>query len=155
LIPQDAVVGFGDSTAARQLGVLADLEARGTRILNAFVPKKAGIDSEEFRQWRERIVHDATLCDCFLTGTNALTVDGIDCQENPRESRQRIGYLPENNPLYGQMSVIAFLQFVAAVKGVPRRKIPVKIAEMLHCCRIEDVQDRWIEIGRASCRERV
>ncbi|MHB8770011.1 MAG: lactate utilization protein [Syntrophales bacterium] len=76
LIPQDAVVGFGDSTAARQLGVLADLEARGTRILNAFVPNNAGIDNDEFRQWRERIVQEATLCDCFLTGTNALTVDG-------------------------------------------------------------------------------
>lgn len=76
LIPRDAVVGFGDSTAARQLGVLADLEARGTKVLNAFVPKGAGIDGEEFRQWRERIVREATLCDCFLTGTNALTEDG-------------------------------------------------------------------------------
>jgi hypothetical protein len=76
LIPQGAVVGIGDSTAARQLGILQVLDARGTRILNAFVPKGAEIDIEDFRQWRERINHEATLCDVFLTGTNALTQDG-------------------------------------------------------------------------------
>ncbi|MHB9096493.1 MAG: lactate utilization protein [Syntrophales bacterium] len=76
LIPQDTVVGFGDSTAARQLGVLQVLEARGTKILNAFVPKRSEIDIGDFRQWRQRIVHEATLCDVFLTGTNALTQDG-------------------------------------------------------------------------------
>ena len=76
LIPQAAVVGIGDSTTARQLGVLPALEGRGTRMLNAFVPRKSGIDREEFRQWRERINLEATLCDVFLTGTNALTEDG-------------------------------------------------------------------------------
>jgi len=76
LIPQGAVVGFGDSTAVRQLGVLQALEVRGIRILNAFVPKRAEIDIGDFRQWRERIIDEATLCDVFLTGTNALTQDG-------------------------------------------------------------------------------
>jgi LUD domain len=76
LIPQGAVIGVGDSTALRQLGVLQVLEARGTKILNAFVPRGAEIDIGDFRQWRERIVHEATLCDVFLTGTNALTQDG-------------------------------------------------------------------------------
>jgi hypothetical protein len=76
LIPQGAVVGFGDSTAVRQLGVLPVLEERGIRILNAFVPKRPEIAMGDFRQWRERIIHEATLCDVFLTGTNALTQDG-------------------------------------------------------------------------------
>lgn len=76
LIPQSAVVGFGDSTAVRQLGVLQVLEVRGIRILNAFIPKRSEIDIGVFRQWREMIIHEATLCDVFLTGTNALTQDG-------------------------------------------------------------------------------
>ncbi len=41
LIPQDAVVGIGDSTGVRQLGVLQALKTRGTRILNAFVPRES------------------------------------------------------------------------------------------------------------------
>jgi hypothetical protein len=76
LIPKGAVVGIGDSTAVRQLELLQVLEVRGNRILNAFIPKRSAIDIEDFRQWRERIVHEATLCDVFLTGTNALTQDG-------------------------------------------------------------------------------
>jgi hypothetical protein len=76
LIPQGAVVGFGDSTAIRQLGVLQILEARGTRILNAFILKGSEIDIGDFRKWREKIINEATLCDVFLTGTNALTQDG-------------------------------------------------------------------------------
>ena len=76
LIPQDAVVGIGDSTGIRQLEVLQALKRRGTRILNAFVPKEAEITIGDFKQWRERINREATLCDVFLTGTNALTQDG-------------------------------------------------------------------------------
>lgn len=76
LIPRDAVVGIGDSTGVRQLGVLQALKTRGTRILNAFVPRGAAIDTEDFTQWRERTNREATLCDVFLTGTNALTQDG-------------------------------------------------------------------------------
>lgn len=76
LIPEGAVVGFGDSTAVRQLGVLQVLEKRGVRILNAFVPMYPGIDIGAFRQWREKTLDEATRCDVFLTGTNALTWDG-------------------------------------------------------------------------------
>jgi hypothetical protein len=76
LIPQDAVVGIGDSTGIRQLGVLQVLKARGTKMLNAFVPKEAEIDIGDFKEWRVRINQEATLCDVFLTGTNALTQDG-------------------------------------------------------------------------------
>jgi hypothetical protein len=76
LISQGAVVGCGDSTALRQLGVLQVLEARGIRILNAFVPKGPAVGMGDFRQWRDRVYHEATLCDVFLAGTNALTQDG-------------------------------------------------------------------------------
>ena len=76
LIPHNAVVGVGDSTAARQLGLFEALEARGTKILNPFVPNRSKMTVDDFRQWREGIVREATLCDVFLTGTNALTQDG-------------------------------------------------------------------------------
>jgi hypothetical protein len=49
LIPPGAVVGIGDSTGVRQVGVSQVLEARGIRILNAFVLKKPEIDIGDFR----------------------------------------------------------------------------------------------------------
>jgi len=76
LIPKDAVVGVGDSTANRQIGVLAALRERGTKVLNPFEPKEPDMDVEDHRRWRGKIVKEATLCDVFLTGTNAVTETG-------------------------------------------------------------------------------
>ncbi len=76
LIPKEAVVGMGDSTANRQIGVLSALRERGTKVLNPFEPKEPDMDVEDFWQWRGKIVKEATLCDVFLTGTNAITEDG-------------------------------------------------------------------------------
>ncbi len=76
LIPSGATVGIGDSTGVRQLGVLKALKDRGIKILNAFVAKEGGLDPEDFRKWRTKVIQEATICDVFLTGTNALTEDG-------------------------------------------------------------------------------
>ncbi len=76
LIPTEAAVGIGDSTSLRQLGVLSALRERGIKILNSFEPKRDDMDVEDFRRWRAAMVKEATQCDVFLTGTNALTEDG-------------------------------------------------------------------------------
>ncbi|MEW5725711.1 MAG: ATP-binding cassette domain-containing protein, partial [Thermodesulfobacteriota bacterium] len=47
-------------------------------------------------------------------------VAGLDVLENPIEVRRKIGYLPENVPLYPEMTVRDFLDFVTEIKGVPR-----------------------------------
>ncbi len=76
LIPSQATVGIGDSTSMRQMAILPALRKRGTKILNPFEPKGEGISAEEFRKHNTQLRRDATLCDVFLTGTNALTQDG-------------------------------------------------------------------------------
>ena len=76
LIPPDATVAIGDSTAMRQVGILPALRKRGTKILNPFQPRGEEIGIEEFREHNAKIRQDATLSDVFLTGTNALTEDG-------------------------------------------------------------------------------
>jgi hypothetical protein len=76
LIPPDATVGIGDSTAMRQLGVLPALKERGTRILNPFEPKGDNVGVEDFRTRRAGVMREATLTDVFLTGSNAITQDG-------------------------------------------------------------------------------
>ena len=76
LLPPNATVGIGDSTTMHQMGILEALRKRGSKILNPFGPKGAGTSADEFRKWNVRLRHEATLCDVFLTGTNALTRDG-------------------------------------------------------------------------------
>jgi hypothetical protein len=76
LIPRDAVVGMGDSTALRQLGIPGLLQERGTRLLNAFEPSHSTGDPPDTEERRRRILGDAASCDVFLTGTNAVTEDG-------------------------------------------------------------------------------
>lgn len=76
LIPLDAVVGIGDSTSMRQLGILDVLRERGTKILNPFEPKREEMDILDYGRGRARIMKEAALCTVFLTGTNALTEDG-------------------------------------------------------------------------------
>lgn len=76
LIPLNAIVGIGDSTSMRQVGILRALKERGTNILNPFEPREKHINVEDFRQRFARVLKDATLSDVFLTGTNALTQDG-------------------------------------------------------------------------------
>jgi hypothetical protein len=76
LVPRDAIVGIGDSTAVRQLGIPGLLEERGTKLLNAFKPSDAAGNLKVMQERRSRILRDATICDVFLTGTNAITEDG-------------------------------------------------------------------------------
>ena len=68
LIPQRAVVGIGDSTGARQLGIIDTLRENGRKVLNPFAMTNA--------EDRNRVQNEATLCDAFLAGTNAITQDG-------------------------------------------------------------------------------
>src|SRR4026207_1559668 len=50
----------------------------------------------------------------------SVRVDGFDVFDNPLDVRRRIGYLPENPPLYTEMSVTGYLRFVAKIKNVPK-----------------------------------
>ena len=57
---------------------------------------------------------------CFLPPTaGTASVAGFDVLENPMEVKKRIGYLPESPPLYPEMEVIEYLNFVGKLKGIP------------------------------------
>jgi hypothetical protein len=86
LIPEHAVVGIGDSTAIRQLGLPQVLKVRGLKVLNGYERKELSPNPEKAEEDRRNIVKQATLSDVFLTGTNAITQDGrlvnVDAQGN-------------------------------------------------------------------------
>jgi len=76
LIPKGASVGVGDSTAVRQLGLLEIIAAKDAKVLSPFMHREPHVDSEEYKRWRRDVRKEATFCDVFLTGTNAITQDG-------------------------------------------------------------------------------
>src|ERR1700676_4521190 len=60
----------------------------------------------------------------FMPATaGTVVIDGLDIFEDSLEARRKIGYLPENPPLYSDMRVDAYLRFVARLRGVSRSNI--------------------------------
>src|SRR5512147_702993 len=61
---------------------------------------------------------------CFMPPTTGQAkVAGLDCFEQSLQVRQKIGYLPENVPLYGELAVRRFLRFAAEAKGVEAKRV--------------------------------
>ena len=63
-----------------------------------------------------------------------VKISGIDTQESDIETRRKIGYLPENNPLYGDLLVHEYLSFVAELRGLngkeKKRNIEMAVEEV-------------------------
>jgi hypothetical protein len=76
LVPRKALVGIGDSSTVRQMGIIQSLEKRGTRVLNPFNPQKKIKDDKTHLEFVFKPMVKAIVCDFFLTGTNAVTQDG-------------------------------------------------------------------------------
>jgi ABC-2 type transport system ATP-binding protein len=84
-----------------------------------------------------------------------VRVDGYDVFDNPLDVRRRIGYLPENPPLYLEMTVTGYLRFVAKIKGVPKDKIHQEVARVMERASIADVKERIIAKLSKGYKQRV
>lgn len=82
-------------------------------------------------------------------------VGGFDVVEQPIQAKSLIGYLPENPPLYNEMSVDGYLDFVADLKGVAGRIKKERIGFAVEKCGIEDVRKRLIGNLSKGYRQRV
>jgi len=82
-------------------------------------------------------------------------VAGFDVFENPMEVKKRIGYLPENPPLYNDMTVNDYLKFVASIKGVESKRLKEEIDRVSERCAIKDVNKRLIAHLSKGYRQRV
>src|SRR5262245_14774382 len=79
----------------------------------------------------------------FMPATSGTAaVDGFDVFENSFEVRRRIGYLPETPPLYTDMTVESYLDFVARIKGVARMEIGGATDRALQTCGLVEVRHR-------------
>ncbi len=93
---------------------------------------------------------------CFLSAdTGSASVAGFDVATDALEVRRRLGYLPENNPLYLEMTVGEYLALVAAVRGVPRAQSASRIAHAVEVCGLGAVAGRIIGQLSKGYRQRV
>ncbi len=96
----------------------------------------------------------------ILTGYISATegtalIDGIDILEQPEEAKKKIGYLPEFPPLYGEMTVTEYLNFVSEIKGVKTSDKKAGLDRIMDLVRIGDVKGRLIRNLSKGYRQRV
>ncbi len=86
---------------------------------------------------------------CYLSPTSGnASINGISVLENPDEVKRKIGYLPEHNPLYLDMAIFDYLEFVAAMQGVPKHQIQKSVREMVGICGLD--REKHKNIGELS-----
>lgn len=83
-----------------------------------------------------------------------VEVSGFDIADDPIAAKNEIGYLPENPPLYDDMKVTDFLDFVAGIKGVQEDRA-AKIEDSMNKCGISDVKGRLIGNLSKGYRQRI
>jgi ABC-2 type transport system ATP-binding protein len=92
---------------------------------------------------------------CYMAPTGGTArIAGFDILENSLEVRRNIGYLPENAPLYTELTVRDYLNYVAALRGVPKSKRGERIEAALDAGKIEDYADTLIRKLSKGYRQR-
>jgi len=92
----------------------------------------------------------------FMPATEGtVSVEGFDVVREAREARRRIGYLPENPPLYHDMTVSSYLKFVGRIKGVAKSALGDALDRVLTKCFLTDVADRIVSRLSKGYRQRV
>jgi len=93
---------------------------------------------------------------CYMPSTEGTArIAGYDVFEESIEVRKRIGYLPENPPLYPEMTVKSYLDFVAKIKGTKANQRKNQVSEAVGKCNLGDVQDRIIGKLSKGYKQRV
>jgi ABC-2 type transport system ATP-binding protein len=93
---------------------------------------------------------------CFLPPTaGSAKIAGFDVLKYPMEVKKRIGYLPESPPLYPEMEVFEYLQFVGRLKGIPKSELGKRINEVSERCAITDVRTKLTGKLSRGYRQRV
>ncbi|MCZ6767361.1 MAG: ATP-binding cassette domain-containing protein, partial [bacterium] len=93
---------------------------------------------------------------CYLPPTNgSARVAGFDIENDSLEVRRRIGYLPESVPLYMDLSVARYLDFVGTLKGMTGQEKESRNEKIMDECGILHVRDRTIGKLSRGYRQRV
>lgn len=93
---------------------------------------------------------------CYLPATSGtVRVAGLDVFQQSNEVRRRIGYMPENNPLYYDMRVREYLKFRARLKGLGLKRSRQRTDTVMEQCSLTDVSRRIIGQLSKGYKQRV
>ena len=93
---------------------------------------------------------------CYMAPSDGdVKVNNMSVLEEQDSIKKKIGYLPENNPLYQEMPVLEYLEFVAELQGVPKTKIQNRIGEMVTVCGLGVEKHKKIGELSKGYRQRV
>ena len=92
----------------------------------------------------------------YISATEGtVTVNGLDIFEEPEKVKQMIGYLPEFPPLYPELTVLEYLNFVADIKKVDRQSRSQMVKDIMETTKITDVKNRLIKHLSKGYKQRV
>ncbi len=92
----------------------------------------------------------------FMPATSGrATIAGFDVFEQSLQARTHLGYMPENVPLYSDMRVNEYLDYRAALKGVPHRRVPERVGDVKELCGLREVEKKLIGALSKGYRQRV
>lgn len=95
------------------------------------------------------------LTGCLGATDGEVKIAGYDIAEEPLKAKKHIGYLPEQPPVYMDMTPREYLKFVMEVKAVPRKEREEQLQSVMDKTKIFDVQDRLIRNLSKGYRQRV
>jgi len=84
-----------------------------------------------------------------------IVIAGYDLAQSPRRAKQALGYLPDQPPLYRDMTVAEYLRYAAGLHGVPRADARRAVARVMARCELTDVAQRLIGNLSKGFRQRV
>lgn len=90
----------------------------------------------------------------FRPTSGSIKVGGIDMLEDPELAKRSIGYLPENAPLYSDMTVASFLGFCAEIRGLRGAAKSKAIDRVLELCFLENVRNQSVDTLSKGYRHR-
>ncbi len=131
---------FGPTTAIDDV----NFEVRKGEILGFLGPNGAG------KTTTMRI-----LAGFFPPTDGRALVAGFDVFEKPLEAKRRVGYMPEQPPLYTEMTVDSFLRFVSRIKGLASHRIDDRLKRVKELCGLEDTGERLIKHLSKGYKQRV
>ncbi|NCP84176.1 MAG: ATP-binding cassette domain-containing protein [Bacteroidetes bacterium] len=93
---------------------------------------------------------------CYLRpNSGSVDLDGYNIEDHANEVRRRIGYLPENNPLYLEMSIVDYLAYSAALNQVEKNRINSRVREMIEITGLTKERHKLIGELSKGYRQRV
>lgn len=92
----------------------------------------------------------------FLTPTSGTAIIcGHDILSDPVNAKKHLGYLPENAPVYGELTVMSFLKFIAEIRGFSGKNLQKQVERTIETCFLSEVKNQTIETLSKGYKQRV